>query len=86
MKKLIPVFLSLLMLSGCGGETAPAETEVLPENLSAAPEAIFLPETKVVEPIPVPAVVTEGKSPAEDYDLANAPADSAPSGLPGPGR
>lgn len=72
MKKMIPFLLALLVLSGCGGERAPAETEVLPDSLSAVPEAIFLPETKVVEPISVPAVVTEGKPPAEDYDLASA--------------
>lgn len=70
MKKRIPLLLALLVLTGCGGETAPLEPEDLPEDPPA--ETFSLPETKPAEPISAPAEVTEGRPPAEDYDLAGA--------------
>ena len=69
MKKMIPLLLALLVLSGCGGERAPAETEVLPENLSVLSETTSLPGTNVVEPISAPAMVTEGRFVEADDDL-----------------
>lgn len=63
MRRLFPLLLALLVLSGCG--TAPS-TEPLPEE----PEAVFaLPETERLKPLSAPGIVAEGRTPAEDYDL-----------------
>lgn len=76
MKKRIPLLLALLVLTSCGGETAPTEKEVLPDGLSAVSKAISLPETKpILEGISAPAEVTEGCPPVADYDLAGVPRD-----------
>lgn len=61
--QLLPLLLALAFLSGCGA-TAPAEVEV-----------VSLPESRRLEPIFAPAIVTEGREPAEDYELPSSMAD-----------
>ena len=56
------LFLVLLLLTACGTDAKPA-MEVLEVP------AFSLPETADAEPVSAPAVVTEGRAPAEDYDL-----------------
>lgn len=71
---LLPL-LSLLLLTACGGSPAPAEPDILPEEPSA--EAVFtLPETRDAEPVSAEAIVTEGRTPAEDYVLPPSPPES----------
>lgn len=69
MKRGLPLLLALALLAGCG---TPAKPEVLPEK---PPEGtLSLPEPpRRLEPISAPAVVTEGRAPAEDYDLPPSP-------------
>ena len=62
MRTLLPVLLALLLLTACGTDAKPA-MEVLEVP------AFSLPETADAEPVSAPAVVTEGRAPAEDYDL-----------------
>lgn len=73
MKRVFSLLLALTLLSGCG---APAEPEVLPDKPPAEVEAVSLPELRRLEPISAPAVVTEGRKPAEDYDLPPLPQDT----------
>lgn len=69
MKKIFPLLLTLALLSGCGAP-APAEPKALPDKPPAETETISLPEPpRRLKPISAPAVVTEGREPAEDYDL-----------------
>ena len=72
MKKGWILLLALLLLSGCGGSPSPAEPEEPPEEEAAIP----LPETRRLEPISALAIVTEGRPPAEDYDLPPLPRDT----------
>lgn len=67
MRTLLPVLLALLLLTACGTDVKPA-MEVLEVP------AFSLPETADAEPVSAPAVVTEGRAPAEDYDLPPSPA------------
>ncbi len=67
--------LALVLLIGCG-VSAPAETEPLPDEPPAAEETISLPEPRRLEPISAPAIVTEGRAPAEVYDLPPLPLDT----------
>ena len=55
MRRLPPVLLALMLLTGCGAW----ETEA----------ALSLPKTVPAKPISAPAVVTEGRKPTKDYDL-----------------
>lgn len=58
--------LALLVFSGCTAP-APARPEPLPEE----PVEIFsLPETRRLEPLSAPGIVTEGRTPAEDWKPA----------------
>lgn len=75
-KRLLPVLLALALLAGCAAP-APAEPEVLPEEPPAREETLPLPEPpRRLEPISAPAIVTEGRKPAEDYDLPPLPQDT----------
>ena len=77
MKRGLPLLLALALLAGCGGNPAPAEPEVLPEEPPAKEETFSLPKPpRRLEPISAPAVVTEGRKPAEDYDLPPLPQDT----------
>jgi len=67
LRTLLPVLLALLLLTACGTDAKPA-MEVLEVP------AFSLPETADAEPVSAPAVVTEGRAPAEDYDLPPSPA------------
>lgn len=62
MRQIIPLLLALTLLTACG-----AKPETVMEALEVP--AFSLPETAEAEPISAPAVVTEGRAPAEDYDL-----------------
>ena len=64
MKKLLPVFLALLLLTAC----AP-HSETVMESQEVPEPAFSLPETSDAEPVSAEAIVTEGRAPAEDYDL-----------------
>lgn len=67
MKRVIPLLLALALLTGCG---ASAKPEVLPEEPPVKEETFSLPEPpRRLEPISVPAVVAQGREPAEDYEL-----------------
>lgn len=70
---LLSLLLALTLLAGCG---APAEPEVLPEEPPAEEETVSLPEPRRLDPISVPAIVTEGRAPAEDYGLPPLPRDT----------
>ncbi|MCI8971258.1 MAG: hypothetical protein HFF99_07310 [Oscillibacter sp.] len=72
MKKGWILLLALLLLSGCGGSPSPAEPEEPPEEEAA----ITLPEPRRLELISALAIVTEGRPPAEDYDLPPLPRDT----------
>ncbi len=74
-KKFLPALLALVLLAGCASPT-PAEPEPLPEEPPAEKETISLPEPRRLEPISAPAIVTEGRKPAEDYDLPPLPRDT----------
>ena len=77
MKRGFPLLLALVLLSGCGGNPAPAETDTLPEDTSpAVTETAALPELRRLKPIFAPAVVTKGREPAEDYELPPLPQDT----------
>lgn len=77
MKRGLPLLLALALLAGCGGNPAPAEPEVLPEEPPAKEETLSLPKPpRRLEPISAPAIVTEGRKPAEDYDLPPLPQDT----------
>ncbi len=65
--------LALLLLTACGGIPAPAEPDILPEEPPAAFEADFLPELTPLEELSTPAEATEGRVPAENYDLPQIP-------------
>ena len=65
--------LALALLVGCG---APAPAEPLPEEPPAEMEPLSLPELRRLEPISAPAIVTEGRVPAENYDLPPLPQDT----------
>lgn len=76
MKRGLPLLLALALLAGCGGNPAPAEPEALPEE-PPEEETISLPEPpRRLEPISAPAIVTEGRAPAENYDLPPLPQDT----------
>ena len=62
MYRIIPLLLMLVVLTACG-----AKPETVMEVLEVP--AFALPETAEAEPISSEAVVTEGRAPAEDYDL-----------------
>lgn len=67
---LLFLLLSLaVLLTACGGASKTAMEPVeIPET------ALSLPETAYAEPVSAPAVVTEGRAPAEHYDLPPSPA------------
>ena len=83
MRQVLALLLALLALSACGAE-GPGE-DVPPEEMRAVSEErdtppagsdpkpehpdTALPELKAVEPLSAPALVTEGRAPAEDYRL-----------------
>ena len=62
MKRITPLLLVLVLLTACG-----AKPETVMEVLEVP--AFSLPETAEAEPISAEAAVTEGRAPAEDYDL-----------------
>ena len=62
MYQIIPLLLMLVVLTACG-----TKAETVMEVLEVP--AFALPETAEAEPISSEAVVTEGRAPAEDYDL-----------------
>lgn len=62
MRRMIPLLLALALLTACG-----AKPETVMEALEVP--AFSLPETAEAEPISAPAVVTEGRAPAKNYDL-----------------
>lgn len=78
MRRVLALLLVLLALSACGAgvppeepgavleepDTPPAEPAPKPEHPDTA-----LPELKAAEPLSAPALVTEGRAPAEDYRL-----------------
>lgn len=74
MKRVLPLLLTLTLLAGCGSP-APAEPEVFPEEPPAKGETVSLPESRRLEPISAPAIVTEGREPMEDYVLPPSPTD-----------
>lgn len=65
MKRLLPLLLVLTLLNSCGFPVPAAE--VPPEEPPA--ETVSLPELRRLEPISAPAIVTEGREPAESYEL-----------------
>lgn len=75
MKRGLPLLLALALLAGCGAPV-PAEPETLPDGPPAEVQAVSLPEPRRLEPVSAPAVVTEGRKPAEDYDLPPLPQDT----------
>lgn len=62
MYRIIPLLLMLVVLTACG-----TKPETVMEVLEVP--AFALPETAEAEPISSEAAVTEGRAPAEDYDL-----------------
>lgn len=62
MRRVIPLLLALVLLTACG-----AKSETAMEALEVP--VFSLPETAEAEPISAKAAVTEGRAPAEDYDL-----------------
>lgn len=68
MKRIFSLLLALALLSGCGSP-APAEPEVSPDEPLDEEEIFSLPETCPPEPLSAPAVITEGRTPSEDYAL-----------------
>ena len=62
MYRIIPLLLMLVVLTACG-----AKPETVMEVLEVP--AFALPETAEAEPISSEAAVSEGRAPAEDYDL-----------------
>lgn len=72
MKKAVSLLLALALLSGCG---APAEPEVLVDEPPAEEKLFSLPEPRRLEPISASAIVTEGREPAESYELPLSLAD-----------
>lgn len=62
MRRVIPLLLALLLLTACG-----AKPETVMDVLEVP--AFSLPETAEAEPISAEAAVTEGRVPAENYDL-----------------
>lgn len=75
MKKIFFLLLALTLLTGCAAP-APAEPEPLPDEPPVVEETASLPEPRRLKPISAPAVVTEGREPAEDYDLPPLPRDT----------
>ena len=61
MKRITPLLLVLVLLTACG-----TKPETVMEVLEVP--AFSLPETADAEPVSAPAVVTEGRAPAEDYE------------------
>ncbi len=72
MKRVLTVLLLLALLGGCGSPPAEAEPTPPPEE----EKADILPELRQLEAISAPAVVTEGRAPAEDYELPPLPPDA----------
>lgn len=66
MKRLLPLLLALLLLSGCAGISAGQEPEDLP---TPAAETASLPPLTPLAELSAPAVVTEGRAAAIAYDL-----------------
>ena len=62
MYRIIPLLLMLVVLTACG-----AKPETVMEVLEVP--SFALPETAEAEPISSEAAVTEGRAPADDYDL-----------------
>lgn len=73
MKKAFSLLLAMALLAGCG---APAEPEALPDKPPVSEETVSLPESRRLEPISAPAIVTEGREPAEGYELPPLPQDT----------
>lgn len=72
MKRIWTILLLLALLSGCGSPPAKVETSLPPEE----EKTDILPEFRQLEAISAPAVVTEGRAPAEDYELPPLPPDT----------
>lgn len=70
-KALFSALLSLALLCGCGGNPEPKL-----DRPPAEVEAVSLPEPRRLEPIFAPAVVTEGRTPAEEYTLPPLPQEA----------
>lgn len=64
----LSLLLALALLAGCGASVS-VEPEVLPDEPPAEEERFSLPETHPPEPLSAPAVITKGRTPAEDYPL-----------------
>lgn len=64
MKKLLPFLAALFLLTACGAQS---ETVMEPVEVPEAP--FSLPETAAAEPVSAEAIVTQGRTPARDYDL-----------------
>lgn len=76
---LLLLLLLLLVLPACGkSPIGGKDSAANPENLADKPktETVSLPETRPAEPVSAPAVVTEGRKPAENYDLPPSPEPS----------
>ena len=67
-KRVLALVLLLALLTGCGGNPVPVRPDS-PSEEPAAESVFALPETEEAEPVSAGAVVTEGRAPAEDYDL-----------------
>lgn len=69
-EKLFPALLALTLLTGCGRNYYTPETTISGPMGEDIPQTAFtLPETSPARPISAPAVVTEGRKPAEDLEL-----------------
>lgn len=79
MKRGLCLLLLLLVLTACGKSPAGGKDSAAnPENMADKPktETGSLPETRPAEPVSAPAVETEGRKPAENYDLPPSPEPS----------
>ena len=74
MKKIFLLLLALALLTGCAAP-APAEPEPLPDEPPAVEKTASLPEPRRLKPISAQAIVTEGRVPAENYELPPSLAD-----------
>ena len=68
MKKRMLSLLLLLVLTGCASP-APAEPDTLPEEPPAVSETGSLPPLTPLAELTTPAEITEGRAPAEEYQL-----------------
>lgn len=69
MKRLLPLLLTIALLSGCGGTPVPAQPQDPPEAAPEPSETAFLPPLTELAELSTPAAVTEGRVPAGPYTL-----------------